>query len=1237
LSAIRVAESKFALLTSLFVLLTSSFSLADGPAVQWEKTFGGTQTWYALTSDQPAPPEIKFEGDEIIVTLPGFFYSTKTVNDKKYSQISIPNHALFMNKGYPELPKVRFNMLIPKDAEAHCELIAVDAMDIELSTPIPSRGNLLRDVDPATVPYVEGDFYRGDKAFPGEEYHVDSTFVFRGAYGLPIEFYPIQYDPAEDLLRVYKTIRIKWSIDVDAYRAFAFKRTPREFDEMFKETFVNYQSMRGSGSLNEPGRLIIITADAFIDAVRPLAEWKIQRGLKTEIVKMSEIGTTAQAIKDYITTQYQSPESLSYVVLVGDSDTIPTLYGTYEGAACDSCMAMVDGNDPYPDLFISRLSARTVAQVENQVNKFIRYERNPDIDGAWYLRGIGVASNEGLPTDWQWVEGLRAALEGYGFTEVAKIYDPGASTAALIAALNTGASVLNYRGHGYGMSWETTGFSTNDATALTNGYMNPFIIDASCLNGSFLWSDTCLAESFLRAGTTEAPAGAIAMYSASTRTSWDPPGTMQDAVIKDLLVTNIKHTTGGLYFGGMVAALNDWGTGTIGLRLVQQYNIFGDASLSVRSKKPAVLSVTYPSAFPPTGPVEVKVFTQEPHQPLFDATVALTYKGTIVSVAQTNNAGVATLEYAPIELRNPSMLLLTVFAPNTVPLMIKLCGLIGDLDCDGAVNFEDLGILTDQWLQPPSIPSADIAPAPTDGIVNFVDYSILAENWFKLSPPDPASNPNPPDGATEVRFDADLSWIAGCYATSHDVYFGTNFEDVNDANNSLPVGTSSYKGNQIETTFDPGIMALNTIYYWRIDEVNPYYGTIAGPVWSLTTIWSLPASNPNPPDGSTNVSATHLLSWTPGEGATSHDVYFGTQWPGTFQCNQTGTTFNPGNLTPSTWYYWRIDEVNPHSVTTGWVWSFKTGSAPEPASNPNPADGATNQPKSILYWNAGETADAHDVYFGSDRTAVENADTSSPLYIDHVVETPGVQPCSTKAVTLQQASKTYYWRIDEVEADCVTIHKGDVWTFSRAGFKAYSPSPADGAINQPKSILYWNAGETANAHDVYFGTDRTAVENADTSSPEYIEQTNQLYSSIVSGLQLPMTTYYWRIDEVEADGITIHKGDVWSFTVMPLQAWDPSPTNGQALVILTPTLYWNQGAGAISSVVYFGTSSTNLTYKRVINHTNDVLRYNWPVTPTPLAYNTTYYWRIDMREPNNAILKGDVWMFKTLIPIMMAR
>jgi hypothetical protein len=42
---------------------------------------------------------------------------------------------------------------------------------------------------------------------------------------------------------------------------------------------------------------------------------------------------------------------------------------------------------------------------------------------------------------------------------------------------------------------------------------------------------------------------------------------------------------------------------------------------------------------------------------------------------------------------------------------------------------------------------------------------------------------------------------------------------------------------------------------------------------------------------------------------------------------------------------------------------------------------------------------------------------------------------------------------------------------------------------------------------------------------------------------VPGTTYYWRIDEIEADGVTIHTGDVWSFTIAPLTAWKPRPAD----------------------------------------------------------------------------------------------
>lgn len=84
------------------------------------------------------------------------------------------------------------------------------------------------------------------------------------------------------------------------------------------------------------------------------------------------------------------------------------------------------------------------------------------------------------------------------------------------------------------------------------------------------------------------------------------------------------------------------------------------------------------------------------------------------------------------------------------------------------------------------------------------------------------------------------------------------------------------------------------------------------------------ASTPNPPHGSPAVSTTPLLSWEPGAGATSHDVYFGTTNPPEFQGNQTTTTFQPGSLSNNHTYYWRIDEVNENGTTTGPVWTFVT-------------------------------------------------------------------------------------------------------------------------------------------------------------------------------------------------------------------------------------------------------------------------------------------------------------------------
>ncbi|MHC4739162.1 MAG: LamG-like jellyroll fold domain-containing protein, partial [Planctomycetota bacterium] len=190
--------------------------------------------------------------------------------------------------------------------------------------------------------------------------------------------------------------------------------------------------------------------------------------------------------------------------------------------------------------------------------------------------------------------------------------------------------------------------------------------------------------------------------------------------------------------------------------------------------------------------------------------------------------------------------------------------------------------------------------------------------------------------------------------------------------------TPSYKSIQATT---PG-----ALYKWHVKAHNDAGW---GP-WSSTWYFKTDpnkASSPSPTDNATDVSEDANLSWTAGSGATSHDVYFGTTSPGTFQGNQAATTYDPGTMDSNTVYYWKIDEVSEYCTREGDIWQFTTV-CPEPnkATDPDvkgPA-GEPNTIDSILYWTPGNLAESHDVYFGTDFNDVNDATTSSAEYMGNV-------------------------------------------------------------------------------------------------------------------------------------------------------------------------------------------------------------------------------------------------------------
>jgi len=105
-----------------------------------------------------------------------------------------------------------------------------------------------------------------------------------------------------------------------------------------------------------------------------------------------------------------------------------------------------------------------------------------------------------------------------------------------------------------------------------------------------------------------------------------------------------------------------------------------------------------------------------------------------------------------------------------------------------------------------------------------------------IPPPVKAKNPNPADQAIDVPRDVVLSWTPGESADTHDVYFGTNFDDVNNASGTNTPGVEVSQG-QDANMYDPvGLLDFGQTYYWRVDEVSaPPNSTIfKGDVWSFT-------------------------------------------------------------------------------------------------------------------------------------------------------------------------------------------------------------------------------------------------------------------------------------------------------------------------------------------------------------------------------------------------------------------
>jgi hypothetical protein len=456
-----------------------------------------------------------------------------------------------------------------------------------------------------------------------------------------------------------------------------------------------------------------------------------------------------------------------------------------------------------------------------------------------------------------------------------------------------------------------------------------------------------------------------------------------------------------------------------------------------------------------------------------------------------------------------------------------------------------------------------------DGLL--IDKIVLTTNPdFSLSGTEPgppessrgarvvAYSPTPGDGDDDIPRDVVLSWQAGGFAASHDVYFGTVFDDVNDADRNDPRGVLESRG-QVATTYTlPERLDFFTTYYWRVDEVNAPPSTTVhkGTTWSFRTEpfsyqlqnITATASSSAPDKGPENVVNGSGLD----ENGLHGNVGEGTMWLSDMAGPQPA------------WIQFEFDTI--HKLVEMQVWNSN--------ESLEQAIGLGFKDVTIEYSTDG-------VNFTTLGTTHEFAQApGSDGYASNT--TIDMEGIAAKYVKLTANSN---WKgllpqfgLSEVQFFFLPV-------------QARQPSPDMGATDVALDLdLSWRPGREAATHDVYFSDDYLAVRDG-TASMTTVDQ------AIHGPLSLDLgKTYFWRVDEVnDVETPALWEGPIWEFTTIgslvvdDFEGYTDNDAENEAI-----WQHWIDGFGvpangsqvgnllppyAEQTIVHGGSQSMPLTYK----------------------------------------------------------
>jgi len=414
-----------------------------------------------------------------------------------------------------------------------------------------------------------------------------------------------------------------------------------------------------------------------------------------------------------------------------------------------------------------------------------------------------------------------------------------------------------------------------------------------------------------------------------------------------------------------------------------------------------------------------------------------------------------------------------------------------------------------------------------------------------------ASGPAPASGTDDVPLDVMLGWRAGQTAVAHDVYFGATFEDVSEAERANPLGVLVSEAQDANAYVPDVPLAYGQTYYWRVDEVNAAPGNeiFKGEVWNFTVEpFAYPVSNIVATTNGISDAGGEIENTLNGSGLDENDLHStepAAMWLARLEGEET------------LWLQYAFDRV--YKLHEMWVWNYNVqfelvlGIGLKDVTIEYSVDGSE--------WTA-----FGDVEFGQG--------TSQGGYAANtVIDLEGIAAQFIRITVNSKWGAMPQYGLSEVRF----LH---IPAFAR------EPQPASGTTDvSVDAELSWRGGRGAAVHEVYVGTDESAV--ADGMAAVQIVESSRLATG---GLDYG-NTYYWKVVEVnEAEAISAWEGDLWSFATQEYAVIEDfeSYDDEENLIFETWIDGWVNGTGstvgyltapfAEQSVVHSGGQSMPLEY-----------------------------------------------------------